>query len=52
VTGKPSDDYRDRHIIGAPGCLFILGAVLPFFYRAAAVLNAIIAWTKALSEMP
>ena len=25
----PKDDYGDRHIVGAPGCLFITGAVLP-----------------------
>jgi hypothetical protein len=25
----PRDDYGARHIVGAPGCLFVLGAVLP-----------------------
>ena len=25
----PKDDYRDRHIVGTPGCLFVIGAVLP-----------------------
>lgn len=25
----PRDDYHDRHIVGAPGCQFVVGAVLP-----------------------
>lgn len=25
----PRDDYGDRHIVGAPSCLFVVGAVLP-----------------------
>lgn len=29
MTGTPQHDYGDRHIVGAPGCLFIFGAVLP-----------------------
>lgn len=29
MAGTPRDDYGDRHIVGAPGCLFIFGAVIP-----------------------
>lgn len=29
MAGTPRDDYGDRHIVGAPGCLFMFGAVLP-----------------------
>ena len=29
MAGTPRDDYGDRHIVGAPGCLFTFGAVLP-----------------------
>lgn len=25
----PQEDYGDRHIVGGPGCIFVLGAVLP-----------------------
>ena len=37
MTGTPSDDYRDRHIIGAPGCLFIFGGVLPLLWAVGQV---------------
>lgn len=37
MTGTPSDDYRDRHIIGAPGCLFFFGGVLPLLWAVGQV---------------
>ncbi len=37
MTGTSSDDYRDRHIIGAPGCLFIFGGVLPLLWAVGQV---------------
>ncbi|MDF0514499.1 hypothetical protein PX701_12780 [Agromyces sp. H3Y2-19a] len=29
MMSTPKDDYGDRHVVGAPGCLFIFGAALP-----------------------
>lgn len=39
MTGTPSDDYRDGHIIGAPGCLFVFGGVLPLLWAVGQVLT-------------
>lgn len=59
MTGKPSDDYRDRHIIGAPGCLFILGAVLPFFWAVGQVFTTALgnsatfrSWNSTADDTP
>ncbi|MDR6907784.1 hypothetical protein J2X63_003492 [Agromyces sp. 3263] len=42
MTGHPSDDYRARHVIGAPGCLFIFGAVIPLFWAVGQVFTTAI----------
>lgn len=42
----PKDDYGRRHIIGTPGCLFVLGSVLP------SLLGIWLIWTNALRNAP
>ena len=42
----PKDDYGRRHIIGAPGCPFVLGSVLPILWAIWFV------WTNALRTRP
>ena len=58
-VGYDRDDYRGRNVIERRFChlkqwrgLATRYDKLTLVYRAAAVLNAVIAWTKALSDMP
>ncbi|WP_082775400.1 transposase [Pseudoclavibacter helvolus] len=58
-VGYDRDDYRGRNVIERRFChlkqwrgLATRYDKLALVYRAAAVLNAVIAWTKALSDMP
>ena len=58
-VGYDRDHYRGRNVIERRFChlkqwrgLATRYDKLALVYRAAAVLNAVIAWTKALSDMP